>query len=223
MGIQGLRASLLVLLAGVFSYSNSHADEGYLASRLKSVNDAQALFNSLEGGLSGQSQCYKRAHVWSYSMDARYGVKSMKAFIFFSPSYQKRFNYEWWFHVAPMVYVGDRPFVLDPTFHNGALPLTAWANSFAEHASGSCAFVNSYAEYEREKYYSDCVIMTVPMYYWQPLNIESRDKGMYATSWNDWELKVSKRWTGAARIERRDDRRERREARREARRSRWAR
>lgn len=221
MGFRGLQAALLASIVGVFSFSNSRADDGYLPTRLSSVNEAQALFNGLEGGLNGLSQCYKRAHVWSHSMYARNGVYSMKAFIFFSPSYQRRFDYEWWFHVAPMVYVGNQPYVLDPTFMDQAVSLTAWSNSFAQYASNGCSHVNSYQEYERERNYTDCVIMTVPMFYWQPLSIESRDKsGVLSTSWNDWEIKVSKRGTGANRIERRDARRERREARREARRRR---
>lgn len=68
--------------------------------------------------------------------------RGMKVIIFFSAQFQRQFDYKWWFHIAPFVYVrsataADQELVLDPEFmtgRNGAprgpQSMDTWTNYF---------------------------------------------------------------------------------------------
>src|SRR5690606_9375147 len=51
------------------------------------------------------SQCFNRGQIWTYEMWKNHSVKSNKIWIYFTRTYIRRYNFEWWFHIAPLVHV----------------------------------------------------------------------------------------------------------------------
>ena len=66
------------------------------------ANDSQLspIFSRQNTRLIQSSQCYDKAHYWSYEW-SRQNLSLGKMFLFFTESYIRRYNYKWWFHVAP--------------------------------------------------------------------------------------------------------------------------
>jgi hypothetical protein len=168
---------------------NSNLDGFNFTSTDVNETDAKILFDSLNsrtGNFWGTSQCFNRALIWSHDMSilrnmnprvvaknpsaeikyndlrARHtGIKSMKAFLFFSKKYidlcDDRKGCKWWFHVAPYVKSGDKELVLDREFMKTPQELQAWATSWSfvgkfEEKTGiditSCPIIAKYQEYE---------------------------------------------------------------------------
>jgi hypothetical protein len=194
---------------------------GYEPTILGSVADARSLFLT-ERELNHHSQCYERAEVWTREFQQARGVYSMKVFMFFTSRFRNRYThnvlfltrpYKWWFHVAPFVYVGNQEYVLDREFINQAVPMDEWTFQFigkVEHdnedvpnpsrGEAACLDAVSYAQYSQDpnpaRY---CVLRKVPMYYFQPLDVEALDcqggasqtscQRTVVSSWRDSELK----------------------------------
>lgn len=152
------------------------------------VADPQALFDDLNPG-SDATECFQRAHHWAHYMWTNYGgLKSMKIFIFFTDSYIREYNYEWWFHVAPYVMHKGSPVVLDRTFSDEPQDLTTWKNDYI-YSGNSCPTVTRYSDYENNQENQDCYFMKVPMYYFQPTDMENFEhNGEAKTDWVDWEV-----------------------------------
>lgn len=199
---------------------------GYEPTILDSASAAQALFNA-ERELKHKSQCYERAHVWSREFEINRSVKSMKVFMFFTERFRHRFTrkawgglwtrpYKWWFHVAPYVYVdgqeGIQEFVLDREFLPQAVTMNDWTFEFIgkvshdndvpypTYAEALCQDASAYREFSDDrKHPRYCVLRKVPMYYFQPLNLDALDcqKGSTATTcirtvvstWQESEVK----------------------------------
>lgn len=193
---------------------------GYEPTILGSVEDAQSLFRT-ERELNHHSQCYERAEVWTREFEQARDVKSMKVFMFFTQRFRNRFThnvlfvarpYKWWFHVAPFVYVGNQEYVLDREFVDQAVPMDEWTFQFigkVEHdnheipnptrAEAACLDGASYSQYANDpnpaRY---CVLRKVPMYYFQPVDVEGLDcqaggagscLRTVVSNWRDSELK----------------------------------
>jgi hypothetical protein len=112
VGVSELSAEAAAEYSDAFSAAPTVADElftddsdSYTPSTLSSKSEAQRIFDTFRE-LSFKSECFQRAHNWSYDMYTSYGVRSMKNFLFFTSKFRAR-GYKWWFHVAPMVYVND--------------------------------------------------------------------------------------------------------------------
>lgn len=45
-----------------------------------------------------ESQCFNRAMIWTYEWWKNHEIRSNKIFLFFTRSYIRKFNFEWWFH-----------------------------------------------------------------------------------------------------------------------------
>lgn len=146
-----------------------------------------------------RSQCFRRAHHWSYDLWMDSKIKSMKAFIFFTKKYIREYNYDWWFHVAPFVYYapeGNVPgagkmneAVLDSMYFTEApVPLDDWASAFMENQA-KCAEIQKYADFEAVQEKDYCVVRKVPMYYYAPDNVEELDgQGKALQTFESWEL-----------------------------------
>ena len=64
---------------------------------LQSYEKANQLFqNMLNDGDRSRSQCFKRAHMWSYDMWSKLGVYSQKIFMFYTKRYQILEEFDWW-------------------------------------------------------------------------------------------------------------------------------
>jgi hypothetical protein len=117
------------------------------------------------------SQCYNRAHVWSYEEFQRTGLKSMKLFMFFTRSYIWKYNYKWWFHVTPMTYVAGVPMTMDRMFMKGPAEVKTWSDKFII-SKRNCPVIYRYTDYSQHQDTEHCYLHPASMYFWQPRDLE---------------------------------------------------
>lgn len=167
---------------------------------LQSYEKAEEVFNTmLNDGDKGRSQCFKRAHMWSFDMWSKQNIFSEKIFIFWTKRYQILEEYDWWFHVAPMVHAGGEEYVMDGTFFKKPMPVIEWKNYFMKTDKITCPVVDKYQDFEKVHWTRLCVLMKVPMYHFSPLDIQFRDiNGIERNHWVLEELqdarKAFKNW-----------------------------
>ncbi len=159
----------------------------FAPTELQGLADAKKIFDEmLNDGDKGRSECFKRAHMWSFDMWSKLGVSSEKIFIFYTKRYQILEEEKWWFHVAPMVTAGGIEYVLDGTFMQKPITIKEWLAHFIKSEKITCPEINRYQEFEEGHWNRLCYFMRVPMYYFSPLNIENRDKN--GVERNHWVL-----------------------------------
>lgn len=183
---------------------------GFQPTVIPSNNAAEALYRSLQTKeFKASSGCYQRAHNWAFRMSNRLSIKSMKVFLFFTERYKREFDYEWMYHVAPLVPVKQpdgsiQELVLDPTFvtapswitsenlqyfDNKPVSIERWTRYFI-YPKVECPVVENYSDYfdYQERYY--CYVMKTPMYTYIPENVESETE--VRTQWREGDLKQMK-------------------------------
>lgn len=162
---------------------------------LQSVEKATEIFNNmLNDGDKGRSQCFKRAHMWAYDMWSKLNISSEKIFIFYTKRYAILEDFEWWFHVAPVVTAGGVEYVMDGTFMEKPITIKEWKDYFIKSDKITCPVVDKYQDFEDNQWNRLCYLMKVPMYYFSPLNIEGRDKqGIERNHWVLDELQDARR------------------------------
>lgn len=162
--------------------------EKYEPSVLKNTAELSDFLNQIFKSLtkpikfSVASQCYRRAHNWAWEMHSEFQIKSMKAFLFFTDKFIKEKKFNWWFHVAPFVYVenersGKKPkeLVLDRSYHSeGPLPMNDWTEIFVGN-DFRCPEISKFQDYEKAQNTEYCVIRKTPMYVYQPDQMEELD------------------------------------------------
>lgn len=154
---------------------------------LQTVEKATEIFdNMLNDGDKGRSQCFKRAHMWAFDMWSKLNIQSEKLFIFYTKRYAILEDFEWWFHVAPMVTVAGEEYVMDGTFMQKPITVKEWKDYFIKSDKITCPVIEKYQDFENNQWNRLCYLMKVPMYYFSPLNIEGRDK--QGTERNQWVL-----------------------------------
>lgn len=167
---------------------------------LQSVEKATKVFNEmLNDGDKGRSQCFKRAHMWSFDMWSKSGIFSEKIFIFYTKRFAILEDFEWWFHVAPMVTAGGEEYVMDGTFMTKPITVKEWKDYFIKSDKITCPIIDKYQDFENNQWNRLCYLMKVPMYYFSPLDIQGRDKeGIERNHWVLEELqdarKAFKNW-----------------------------
>jgi len=162
---------------------------------LKDIKVATDIFNNmLNDGDKAISQCYKRAHMWAYDMWSDQKIMSEKIFIFYTRRYIDLEEFDWWFHVAPMVTVSGEKYVMDGTFMTKPIPLNEWKDYFIKSSKITCPMIKKYQEFEDNQWSRLCYLMSVPMYYYDPLSIEDRDvRGELRNHWILTELQLARR------------------------------
>lgn len=159
----------------------------FAPTNLQSYEKANELFkNMLNDGDRSRSQCFKRAHMWSYDMWSKLGIKSQKIFIFYTKRFQILEEYDWWFHVAPLVTVAGEDYVMDGTFLSRPVTVKEWKEFFLKTDKITCPEITRYQQFESNHWTRLCFLMKVPMYHFRPLDIENRDKR--GTERNHWIL-----------------------------------
>ncbi len=154
---------------------------------LQSLEQATTVFNDLlNDGDKGRSQCFKRAHMWAFDMWSKMGINSQKIFMFYTARYQVVDEFEWWFHVAPLVTAGGVDYVLDGTFMSKPVTVKEWTNYFMQTDKLNCPAITNYKQYEDNQWTKLCYTMKAPMYYFRPLDLENRDK--HGEKRNHWVL-----------------------------------
>jgi hypothetical protein len=162
---------------------------------LQSIEVATNIFNNLmNDGEKNRSQCFKRAHMWAFDMWTKSGIKSEKIYLFYTRRYQDLEDFEWWFHVAPMVTVQGEKYVMDGAFMKQPVTLKEWTTKFIKTDKITCPFITHYQEYDQHQWNRLCYLMKTPMYYFRPLDMEARDlKGAKKNHWVLEELQDARR------------------------------
>jgi hypothetical protein len=152
-------------------------------------SEATEIFRRMRRDYQNDSQCYNRAHIWTWEEFRKSGLRSRKHFLFFTRRYIRNYRYKWWFHVSPSVLVqglGDR--ILDRRYTGGPRSLNSWTSIFIA-SRRSCPVVNNYFDYRNNQESQDCYLIPVSMYFWQPRDIERRDlTGFVKTSYIQREV-----------------------------------
>ncbi len=164
----------------------------YRASDLGVYQDAQNVFAGLHRSFKRRSQCYQRAHVWAFQMDQLANIKSMKVFLFFTERYIRTYNYKWWFHVAPFVYAGGVEYVMDRSYTPKPIPMQNWTNEFIKNKA-VCPVIRNYTDYSRNEYAQYCYLAKVPMYYYNPVDLQRLERSLEITDWRASHVNDSRR------------------------------
>lgn len=171
---------------------------------LSTYDAAQSVMNGMNGETSDDSQCYNRAHMWTYEALVNQRVTLGKTWIFFTRKYIREFRYKWWFHVAPHTYVGaDRfQYMLDRGFTMIPYTLENWKNIFMKNQA-NCPVVTDYQQYETRQEDAFCYLIHSSQYYWQPWQLKSLSvEGEHYYGYKNSELKIAykdalKRWNNS--------------------------
>lgn len=167
----------------------------FAPTNLQSYDQVTAVFNNLlNDGDRNRSQCFKRAHMWAYDMWSKSQITSQKIFMFYTARYQIVDEFDWWFHVAPLVTAGGVEYVLDGTFMKKPVTIKEWTDYFLRTSKINCPVITDYRQYEDHQWTKLCYIMKTPMYYFRPLDMEMRDKkGIKKNHWDLMELQDARR------------------------------
>lgn len=158
---------------------NSESREFSYDPSIVSDSDATSIFHRMRRDYQNYSQCYNRAHIWAWEEYQKSGLKSVKHFLFFTRRYIRNYRYKWWFHVSPSVIVsglGER--ILDRRYTSEHRSVSDWTKSFI-YSGRSCPVVHKYYDYRNNQESEDCYLIPVSMYFWQPRDIELRDRTGY--------------------------------------------
>jgi len=154
--------------------------------------DVNNLFSKLKRGANSWSQCYNRAHVWSYESKVNQSVDTMKVFVFYTRKYIREYDFEWWFHVSPFTYVSGieraEERVLDYRFSKAPVTMKKWTDLFMRNKV-ECTAINKYSDYENNQEKAYCYLYRSSMFYYQPLDLEALENtGKEKTNWVKWEV-----------------------------------
>ncbi len=129
-----------------------------------------------------ESQCFNRAMVWTYEWWKKHSLKSNKLLIFFTRTYIRKYNFEWWFHIAPYVHVMDNgkvvERVLDVKYTNGPRDFQNWANIFLRN-DAPCPMITKFSEYADHPYTGSCYFQRTHMYTYQPADLQMYEAWNY--------------------------------------------
>jgi hypothetical protein len=96
--------------------------------------------------------------------------------MFYTDRYQIVDEFDWWFHVAPMVTADGVDYVLDGTFMSKPVTVKEWTDYFMRTSKITCPAITNYKDFEDHQWTKLCYTMKAPMYYFRPLDLEMRDK-----------------------------------------------
>ncbi|MAZ47466.1 MAG: hypothetical protein CME65_02820 [Halobacteriovoraceae bacterium] len=164
-------------------FSTQNPLENSRISRLSSYNDAQDIMDDMNRRTRDKSQCYNRAHMWTYETLIQSQVSLGKIWLFFTRKYIRDYNYKWWFHVAPYTEVNDsnNVYVLDKGFTSVPYNQENWKDLFMRNKA-HCPEITSYSEYENNPEEEYCYLMKSSQYYWQPYQLEN----LAEKNWKTW-------------------------------------
>ncbi len=162
-------------------------------TNLDSSYEAQELFSTQRTDTRQKSQCYNRAHVWSWELSQKYynnrRIQTGKIWVFFTSRYIKNYRYKWWFHIAPYVHVNNEVAVMDKSFTSTPVSERAWTNRFVK-SQEACPVVSKYTAYRKNQWAADCYVMKSSVFYWQPWQLENVEKrGTTKVDWIEREIR----------------------------------
>lgn len=129
------------------------------------------------------SQCFNRAMVWTYEWWRKHSLKSNKLLIFFTRTYIRRYNFEWWFHIAPYVHVMEEGKVvermMDVKYTRGPIDFRRWTNIFTNR-DPECPVITKFSDYADNPYTGECYIQRTHMYTYQPADLQMYEAWNYS-------------------------------------------
>lgn len=169
----------------------------YTPTVLRSQDNAQAAFNTMDKRTKSDSQCYNRAHGWAYDLWRTHRINSQKLFLFFTRKYIRAYRYHWWFHVTPTTYVqtegGVQERILDRSFTRGPLAVRTWTNIFMRN-DAECRVVTRYSSYRNNQQAEWCYLIRASMYYRTPNDLDLLERrGRQETVWVTSEVRQARK------------------------------
>lgn len=166
----------------------------YVPSVLKSPDWALKYFREARRK-NKESQCFNRAHVWSYEWMMKHKFYSSKIFLFFTRKFVREHNFHWWFHVAPYVHVAVgnkiKERVMDMKYTHGPSTMMEWVKKFIKE-DYNCLTVKTYSDYANFPENGNCYLMRASMYYYWPLDLENEElHGTVKTGWIPEEINTA--------------------------------
>jgi hypothetical protein len=148
------------------------------ATVLNSLDELQQMFNRMKPDYKRISECSDRAQVWAYEEFKKSGLKSEKAFVFFTASYINRHRFKWWFHVAPLISVKSgarvQKMVMDYRYLDRPVPIKEWTDLMV-FSKKNCKLTEKFSEYDVNPQIEDCYLMVDSMYYRLPGELHSQE------------------------------------------------
>lgn len=176
-----------IIETGYETQSNnlSEVEEGannqYIPTTIENMSVAKKYFQEARYNPK-DSQCFNRAMIWSYEWWRLHSLRSNKLFIFFTRTYIRRYNFEWWFHIAPLVHVMDNGKVvermMDIKYSRGPLDIRQWTDLFMKNNS-PCNIITKFSDYADNPYTGDCYIQRNNMYMYQPADLQMEEAWNY--------------------------------------------
>lgn len=165
----------------------------YSPSILKNIDVARAFFYDARTTHKEESQCFNRAHVWTYEWRTKKNLYSSKIWLFFTRKFIRKYKFEWWFHVAPMVHVivdGQvKERVMDVKYARGPIKQKNWTDIFMRD-NADCPVVQNYSDHANYPESGSCFVMKSSMYYYQPVDLEQKEiMGFEKTKWQETEVR----------------------------------
>lgn len=165
----------------------------YQPSILKDLDAARSFFYDARRKAKEESQCFNRAHVWTYEWRTKNNLYANKTWLFFTRKFIRKYKFEWWFHVAPSVLIVHegqvRERVMDIKYARGPLKLKQWTDIFMRD-NADCPVVQKYSEQADYPESGSCFVMRSSMYYYQPVDLELFElTGIPKTRWLEPEVK----------------------------------
>lgn len=170
-----------------FAKALRFTEEQYHPTVLPSLDIAVDTFNKGRKDSKRISQCFNRAHVWSYEWDHKYQIQTGKVWLYFTRKYIRRYRFEWWFHVAPTVLVktpeGIKERVMDIKYLKGPSTVKQWTDVFIRDRS-DCPVISRYSDYSHNPEASLCYVQRSNPFYYQPVDLEKYElRGEEKTDW----------------------------------------
>lgn len=164
---------------------------------LKNYEQVSTIFNRMNSSWKSKTECTDRANIWSYEEWLRSGHISKKVFVFFTSTYIRKYNFGWWFHVAPYTTIQNNgattEYVLDRKYSSAPLLMKSWTDIFVR-SKRSCP-VSTYRHYRSNKYGAEhCFVVKSNMYNRVPYHVRMQeDYGQIQTRFNTSEINFSYR------------------------------
>lgn len=162
-------------------------------TRFNSYEEAQAIMDTMNGDTHKDSQCYNRAHVWTYEASVLKSKNLGKVWIFFTKKYIREYDYKWWFHIAPTANVEDFTYVVDRGFTRIPYNLTNWKNIFIK-SKEECTTTKDYMDYENNPENGHCYLIFSGQHYYQPQHLRNLStRGIVATQYQTSDMPLAYR------------------------------
>lgn len=166
----------------------------YEPTIINGLDAAEEIFDNNRNA-RGESECFNRAHVWSFELWKNHQIKSQKIFLFFSRRYIREHKFKWWFHVAPMIQVNDGTQtverVIDSTFSRSSQNVQDWKSTFIGKKI-ECPVITKFSDYADYPFINDCSILKAPMFIHQPVDLEMQEVwGIEKTEFTHLDLKTA--------------------------------